>query len=117
MLASSVGASNIGETGVGTVQDFINKTNSEYESVDNIISPKIGVYGRTKGAKYSIYNEVAWDSSDRINDKLNPSHEFYYRIPQIIKLPSGTMVIFFVMNYLAMQMIVGKAQINNAILL
>ncbi|ELO0755909.1 hypothetical protein ACOIPX_003112, partial [Salmonella enterica] len=63
-------------------------------SVENIISAKIGGYGRKKGAKYSIYNELAWDSSDRINDKFNPTDEVYYRMPQIVKLPSGTVVIF-----------------------
>lgn len=51
-------------------------------------------FKNSKGRKFSVYNGGVWTGTDATNDKLSPTDTVFYRLPQIIKLPSGTLVAF-----------------------
>ncbi|MGM8263372.1 hypothetical protein ACS6GB_06060 [Enterobacter hormaechei subsp. xiangfangensis] len=93
-LAKPTGAELIGASFGGTVQDELDENSkiSDVLQLTNSLSARR--YGSYRGIKRTLSNIAAWSASDVANDKISPTDTVYYRLPQILKLPSGVLAIF-----------------------
>lgn len=97
-LAKPTGASLIGTNGGNSVQDTLDEYSTEIKNYNSVIDAGVylrdSIFSNIRGVKYLNNNLLAWNSTDLENDKLSPSDTVFYRLPQLIKLPSGTLVAF-----------------------
>lgn len=94
LLKSTSGADSVTSSDGKTVQDEIDtfKENDEILISSNFMKPQ--AFKANRGLKYKVFNGAIWNATDQENDKISPTDSVYYRLPQIVKMPSGTLVAF-----------------------